>query len=548
VLDVIAATVPDRDMIVGTDVRRTFTQVSQRTRSLAGFLVQSGMGAHRERLELERWQSGQSAVAILMSNCPEYVETMIGAFRARATPFGVNQHYHPREVAELLNQIGHDVVVYHRRFGPLLREWEPGRSLLIEVDDGSDSPVISGSIPYEDTTTSSADPTLPPTSPDDLYVVCTGGTTGRPKGVLWRQADALVATMSFPAECTEADLELLACGADDVALATPPLMHSSGQRTVFSAITRGGTAVIHDDSHPFDARTILRTAELERVTMMSIIGNAYARPLVEELRTGDYALPELRAIGTGGAAMSDALKDELTTLLPRIAIIESFSSSETGGMGRATTAPRQGRSAPKPADFHLSANAAVLSDDRSRFLRAGESETGWAARCGRVPLGYLNDPHGTNLAFPVVEGQRVAIPGDRARIAADGSVMFLGRDTMVINTGGEKVFAEEVEAAIGGHPAVEDVLVVGRPEPRFGQEVVAVVRLRDGMTSTPSEIREFATTRIARFKAPRAVAFCDRTTRQPSGKPDYHTARELAVDAVPAYSADLNDGNDGRLT
>jgi fatty-acyl-CoA synthase len=190
------------------------------------------------------------------------------------------------------------------------------------------------------------------------------------------------------------------------------------------------------------------------------------------------------------------------------------------------------------AGFSPAAGAMVLSADRSRVLEPGDREIGWTARRGRVPLGYLGDRAKTEATFPIVGGERVAVPGDRATIAADGTIRMLGRDSMVINTGGEKVFVEEVEKALLRHPGVVDVLVVGRPSARFGQEVVAIVQPRAGADRVrPSELREFAARSIARFKAPRAVAFCDAIGRHPTGKPDYDWARKVAVSATPVSGA-----------
>ncbi|MBL7495059.1 AMP-binding protein [Frankia sp. CNm7] len=549
VLDVITATVPDREMLVWTDVHRTYAEVRERTRRLAAFLRRRGLGARRERAELERWECGQSPVAILLSNCPEYPETMIGAYRARAVPFNVNHHYTPHEVAALLDQIGAEAVVYHRRLGPLLAAGgtDLGRLLLVDVDDGSGVAPLPGSTPYE---TALAEATeadlaaLPVPSPDDLFLVCTGGTTGKPKGVLWRQADVYVAAMGGLEGATAERIAAVAAaagagrgpggsgvGRGGVWFAAPPLMHGAAQWTAFAGLALGATLVLHDDSRPFDAREILTVAAREGVTMMTIVGDAYARPLVEELRRASYDLSALTSLSTGGATTSAAHKQALLELLPHLTIIDGYGASETGGMafGASTknAATRQ---------FTLSAGGAVLSMDRRRFLRPDEDETGWTARVGRVPLGYLNDPAKTAATFPVIDGQRVTVPGDRAHYDPDGSgrIVMLGRDSMVVNTGGEKVFVEEVEEALRRHPDILDALVVGRPSERFGEEVVALVAVREGAVLSPGDVRAFAASSLARFKAPRAVLLCEKIGRHPTGKADYTWARRAAVDAVAA--------------
>ena len=283
---------------------------------------------------------------------------------------------------------------------------------------------------------------------------------------------------------------------------------------------------------PSTPRVILELAERERVGLMSIVGDAYARPIVEELQRKPYDLSSLRLLATGGAATNENYKKALLELIPQVIIVDGYGASETGGMAfgartRDTT----------PTGFAPAAGAAVISADRSRFLAPGDDETGWTARSGHVPLGYLGDKDKTEATFPMVAGQRVSVPGDRARLQADGTITMLGRDSMVVNTGGEKVFVEEVEDVLRQHADVVDALVVGRPSDRFGQEVVAVVQLRDGATLQPSELREYAATSLARFKAPRAVVVCDRVVRHANGKADYRWALAVAADAVDATAA-----------
>jgi 3-oxocholest-4-en-26-oate---CoA ligase len=530
VLDVVTASAPDREMLVWTSVRRTFAEVQDRTRSLGAFLHAHGFGIQRERGELERWECGQSRVAILLSNCPEYVETMIGAYRARAVPYNVNHHYNTREVAASLRQIGADGVVYHLRVAPLLGQAPLDGRVLLHVDDGSGVAPLRGSVRYEEALAAgTASDALPEPSPDDAYVVCTGGTTGAPKGVLWRQADIYVSAMGGIEGATGEQIEAIASQGAGVWFAAPPLMHAAAQWTVFAALHNGGTVVLHDDAEAFDARTILETAERERVTLMTIVGDAYARPIVDELRARRYDLSALESLGTGGAFTSPSLKHELLELLPHLTIRDGYGSSETGGM--AFGASRKGE---ETRVFEPSAGATVLSADRTRFLEPGHDEIGWTARTGRIPVGYLDDRQATERAFPIIQGERVSVPGDRARFAADGTIDMLGRDSMVVNTGGEKVFVEEVEEVIRRHPDVLDALVVGRPSGRFGEEVVALVQVRPGASLTPHDVRELAASSIARFKAPRAVLLCDRIGRHPSGKANYTWAREAALDAVPA--------------
>jgi fatty-acyl-CoA synthase len=529
-IDVITSVVGDREAIVAPGVRRSYRDLAARSTGFGRFLTSREIGLRRERAELEPWVLGQSTVALLMSNCVEYVESMLGAYRARAVPVNVNHHYHPSEVADLLHRLRVEAVVYHRRLAPLLAKMPLEGLVLIEVDDGSDDLGLSDHVPFEDAVATRGGE-VPEPSPDDVYLITTGGTTGPPKGVLWRQADAFVSTMSGPTDATAETLAESVTGPPAVWFAPSPLMHAAGQRTVFSCLLRGGTAILHDDRTPFDADAILDTAERERVNLMSIVGDAYASRLVESLRSRDRELSSLQILGTGGAAMGATMKAAVLELLPQVTIMDTLSSSETGAMAQAPA--RQGSAS---TAFGLNSSAAVLSDDRTRVLVPGDDEDGWIARRGRVPLGYLDDPDNTARTFPVIDGERYAIPGDRARLAADGTIQLLGRDSNVINSGGEKIFAEEVEDALRAHPDVVDAVVVGQPSERFGTEVVAIVQPRAGVELTVAELRAHTSSMIARFKAPRAVVFCDRVGRLASGKADYRWARDLVVASNPQRS------------
>jgi fatty-acyl-CoA synthase len=529
VFDAVTEGAADRAAIVWRDVRRTYAEVAERTRGLAGFLSGAGLGARAERADLDRWACGQATVALLMHNRPEYLETMLGCFRARCAPVNVNYQYTAAEVRSLLQMVGAEAVVYERALGPLLAEALAGDPVvLVDVDDGSGVPPLAGSTGFEAAIAAGVGRPLPEPSPDDLYLVCTGGTTGLPKAVLWRQADIFAAAMNGTDDATEAWLtERAAASADLAWFAAPPLMHAAAQWTAFGGLHTGAKAVLHDDRQPFDAEQILAIAEAERVTLVSIVGDAYARPMVEALRARPYDLGSLQRIGTGGAATSAAHKAALLELLPHVVVMDGYGASETGGMAFGANTQKRATEV-----FQLVPGGRVLSADRTRFLSPGEDEVGWASRAGRVPLGYLDQPAATEATFPIIDGIRVAIPGDRATIDTDGRIHLLGRDSMVVNTGGEKVFVEEVEDVLRRHPAVADALVVGRPNERFGHEVVAVVQCVDDARPTPGELREFCATELARFKAPRAVAFTDRIGRHPTGKPDYQWAREQAVHAV----------------
>jgi fatty-acyl-CoA synthase len=531
--DAVAAAAPDRDALIRSDTRRTYAEVVARTRNFAAFLQHHGIGERRARSQLSRWECGQATVALLLYNCPEYIESMLGCYRARAVPFNVNQHYRPEEVGRLLDMMGAEVVVYHRALGRLVGEVASSR-WLVDVDDGSGVPPLAGSTPFDDAASKHSDPAnLPVPSPDDLYLVCTGGTTGSPKGVLWRQGDIFASAMGGGEDTSPASLAARASAGAGVWFAAPPLMHAAGQWTAFAGIHSGATIVLHDDSAPFDARVLLETVVRERVNFISIVGDAFARRLIEALRNATYDLSSLHTIATGGAMTSDASKEGLLELVPHVTIVDGYGASETGGMAFGAT-----RRAAKPKGFSPGAGAAVLSADRRRFLAPGDDEVGWTARRGRVPLGYLGDRAKTEETFPIIDGQRVAVPGDRATLRPDGGIVLLGRDSLVVNSGGEKIFVEEVEEVLRRHPGVVDALVVGRPSDRFGEEVVGIVELRPAAVLDPHELREFVAGAIARFKAPRAIAFCERVRRHASGKADYRWARSVAAEAVAATRRD----------
>jgi fatty-acyl-CoA synthase len=515
-LDVVGAAAPEREMLVWKDVRRSFGEVERRTGGLASFFTSQKLGLQRERDQLERWECGQSPVALILHNCPEYIESMVGCYRARAVPFNVNQQYTPAEIRSVLDMVGAEAVIYHRSLGPLVREAMAGNvRLAIEVDDHAGGEGVPGSIPYEEAVDHPVE-SLPEPSPDDLYMVCTGGTTGLPKAVLWRQGDVYLSAMGGREGITAEQIAEAATAGSGVWFAPSPLMHAAAQWTVFAGLLGGGTVVLHDDRRRFDAATIMQTAADERVNLMAIVGDAYARPIVEVLERTPLDLSALRVIGTGGAVTSEENKRALLRLLPQVVIRDGYGASETGGMayGASTSGSVSAAFTPAPG-------AVVLSADKTQLLQSGDDEIGWTARQGRVPLGYLGDRQKTEGTFPLVEGVRMAVPGDRARIGADGSIQMLGRDSLVINTGGEKVFVEEVEEVLRSHPDVDDALVVGRPSDRFGQEVVAVVQLRPDASVDPADLREFVALSLARFKAPRWVAFCEIVRRHASGKPDY---------------------------
>ena len=532
----IAAAIPDREGLVWRQRRLTRRQLEERTNRLANHLRARGLRLHRERPVLESFESGQDHVALCLYNGPEYLETMLGCFAARLVPVNVNYKYTAAELIPLLRGARARALVYHASFAPVvdtIRRELPELTVLLQVDDGSATALLEGAVDYE-AALAAASPARPDVawSADDLYILYTGGTTGQPKGVLWRQADIYFAALGGrrPDGREVASLDEVVERARKGGLRympTAPFMHAA-HWVAFDALFGGNTVVIQDETRKLDAASILATAARERVNVILIVGDAFARPLIDELRRNAYDLSALRVVGSGGAVLDPGTKQELLELLPEgVKIIDTVGSSETGT--QASHATTRGKSSDQPGGeagrFRANPGARVLSADRTRLLAPGDDEIGWFAQSGRIPLGYLGDREKSMQTFPVVAGVRYSIPGDRARLAADGSVQVLGRDSMTINSGGEKIFVEEVEQALKQHPAVQDAIVCGRPSARWGTEVAAVVQLRRGATATPESLAEECRKHLARYKVPKHFVLRDRVERGPSGKADYAWAR-----------------------
>jgi fatty-acyl-CoA synthase len=531
VLDAIAEVIPDRPMTVCGARRSTFAESASRTSRLANFLNVNGFGAHRERDTLNRWECGQDRVALIMHN-DLYPDAVIGCLKARTVPVNVNYSYSPREIAELLAYIRPRGIIYHRSLGERFAEVLPtdGAELLISIDDGSGADELPGAVSLDDALARGGSGDPAPGSPDDLIMMCTGGTTGRPKGVLWRQSDMYVASMVGADHASVDEIHAKVRGGGQPWFAVSPLMHAAGMWTAFSAIMHGLTVVLYDGRGKLDVRAVWETAERERVGMMTMVGDAYAGPLVAELQRGSYDLSSLNAIGTGGAATNPKFKHALMEKLPQVTIIDGYGSSESGNMGFGHS-----QRGTQSETFVLREGGAVVSEDRNRFLQPGDPEIGWVARSGRIPLGYFNDADGTERTFPEIDGRRVVIPGDRASIEKDGTLRLYGRDSLVVNTGGEKVFVEEVEEVLRTHPGVADALVVGRPSERWGQEVVALVALQPGSgVVEEAELATLCKSQLAHFKAPKAILFVEQVQRLGNGKPNYRWAKQTAAEQLPA--------------
>ena len=530
VLDAIADVVPDRLMTVCGDRRSTFAESAGRTNRLANYFSDKGFGVYAARETIERWECGQDRVALIMYN-DLYPDMVIGCLKARVVPVNVNHHYSAHEIRDLLDYVRPRGIIYHRSLGARFAEVLPpiGTELLVSIDDGSAAPELPGAVSLDDALAVGSSDFHLAGSPDDLIMMCTGGTTGRPKGVLWRQSDMYVSSMVGADHDSVSEIHDKVRGGGPPWFAVSPLMHAAGMWTAFAALCAGLPVVLYDDRNKLDARSVWATAEREKVGMLTMVGDAYAGPLVAELRAHPYDLSSLNAIGTGGAATNAKYKRALMECLPQVTIIEGYGSSESGNM-----AFGHSRGGHASETFEPRVGATVVSADRSRFLRPGDHEIGWAARTGRIPLGYFGDAEATQRTFPEIEGQRVVIPGDRASVEKDGTIRLFGRDSLVVNSGGEKVFVEEVEEVLRAHPNIADALVVGRPSERWGEEVVAIVAPHPGarLTADGRALYTFCTSQLAQFKAPKAFIFVEQIQRLGNGKPNYRWAREQAEEKV----------------
>ncbi|MCT7659100.1 acyl-CoA synthetase [Mycobacterium deserti] len=534
--DIVAGVIGDRDFIIQGERRFTYAQIIERADRLAAFLHSRGLGCHIERTELAGHEVGQDLLGIYAHNGPEYVEAMLGAWRARVAPFNVNYRYVKAELQYLLADSGATALVYHAAFAPRVAEVLadlPNLTVLIQIADDSGNDLLPGAVDYE-SIVGSGTAVLPPIepSPDDLYVLYTGGTTGMPKGVLWRQHDIFMTSFGGRSLYTGE----LANSYEDIAkrvaeapesrlMILPPLMHGAAQWAVMTAMTTGQSVVFSAVTSRFDADDVVQTIEREKVMAVTVVGDAMARPLADAIERTDADLSSLAVVANGGALLTPTAKQRLIDVKPGLIVVDGVGSSETGAQMTHMSAS----GAVATGKFNAGPDTYVAAEDLSTLLEPGHEGMGWLAQRGYVPLGYKGDATKTAATFPVIDGVRYSVPGDRARHLADGSVELLGRDSVTINSGGEKIFAEEVEMAVASHPAVADVVVSGRPSERWGQEVVAVVALADGASADAQEIIDHAANSIARYKLPKAVVFRPVIERSPAGKADYRWAREQAI-------------------
>ena len=498
--------------------RRTYAQLEENANRFAQHLRSVGVGRG-------------DPVALYLENRPEYLEVMLGAYKVGATPVNVNFRYVEAELRHLLADCGARVVVHEPHFAAAL---EHIRSDLPEV-----AHTIEMGRAYTDAL--SAAPTeRPPAerSGDDHYVLYTGGTTGLPKGVVWRQEDAFYTCLGggdpMRLQGPVSDLSELPDRMVErfVALLLAPFMHAAGSWVTLMWLLAGGTAVL--PRGPLDPELVWDVAEAEGANMMTVIGDAVGRPVLDAwlAHPGRWEVPGLFSIANGGAPMSASLKARLVEAFPHIVLADGFGSSEAGTQGSARQTAEDIRAAKGVAQFTPGDDTTVVLGADDRPLEPGSPETGRVARSGRLPLGYLNDPDKTARTFVTIDGTRWLITGDLARVAADGTIELLGRDSATINTGGEKVHGEEVENVLKSHPDVYDVLVVGVPDERWGSAVCAVVQPAPGASPDLDSLADHCRQELAGFKVPRHLVVVDRVERSPAGKADLRWAVRVADERV----------------
>ncbi|MFF3768234.1 acyl-CoA synthetase [Streptomyces sp. NPDC001922] len=522
--------VPDREALVyvdhpgtGAERRLTYAELDAAANRLGHHLLDRGIGPGDH-------------VGLHLYNGVAYVQTLLACLKIRAVPVNVNYRYVEEELVYLYRDAGLAALVFDGEFGARVVAALPRTPSLrhrIRVGGSAEEADWPGGppVPFAEAVASgNPERGFGPRSGDDRFIIYTGGTTGMPKGVLWRQEDLFFAGMgggaptgepvSRPEELAE---RVAAGGAGLVFFPTAPLMHGTSTLTAFIAFHFGQKVVLH---RKFVPEEVLRTVERERVTSVSLVGDAMLRPLVDALsgplKGTDCA--SLLSVSSSGAILSETVRARFRELVPHTLLLNNFGSSESGFNGTATedAGPERG--------FRLRVGPTTTVVDPATHERVPPGEPGRIAQRGHVPLGYHNDPRKTAETFFEADGARWVLLGDMATLDEDGVLTVLGRGSQCINTGGEKVYPEEVEQALKAHPDVYDALVTGVPDPRWGHRVAAVVELRDGAAEpTLEEIQQHCRTRLAGYKIPRGLVVTARIQRSPSGKADYRWARAVAA-------------------
>jgi acyl-CoA synthetase (AMP-forming)/AMP-acid ligase II len=528
--EMVVDTVPDREALICSDRRYTYASLDRDANRLAHFLEKQGVTA------------GQH-VGMYLYNCDEYLVAMLAAFKLRAVPVNVNYRYVEEELEYLLKDSDLVALFYQRELGArvaALKDRVPKLKTLVEVDDASDAPsLVPGGTTYPDALAAGSDARgFAPRSGKDIYIIYTGGTTGMPKGVMWPHEDVFYAGLQGgnpggpPIEKGEDLVEIVRGGMGLTVLAAAPLIHGAAEWASLIGFFGGGKVVLQRGKS-FEPRTVARLIGEEKVNTLTLVGDAMARPLGEAVAAiGDEAdTSSVFVIGSAGAVLSEAVKEQLREAFPNTMIVDSFGATETGHQGSMMQGTGHG-TGKEPLFFMNETNC--VFDEEMQPVVPGSGVIGRLARRRHIPVGYYNDPEKTARTFFEIDGVRWVMPGDLATVESDGSIRVFGRGAVCINSGGEKIFPEEVEAALKAHAAVLDAVVVGVPDERWGQKVAALVQLRPGAEATADDLDRHCRTKVAGYKVPRMVRFVDRVERQPSGKPDYRWAATYAAEQALA--------------
>ncbi|HKA92327.1 MAG TPA: AMP-binding protein [Acidimicrobiia bacterium] len=515
----IAAAAPDREAVVCGDRRITFGQFDDRARRLAWHLVQEA--------ELERGDK----VAIDLVNCPEYLETFFAALKLGCVPVNVNYRYLADEVHYIVDNADAKAVVHGPAFADTVktaveRIQKPWRPFTLQSGEQYEA-VLAAAPPATEW-----EPAHRP-SGDDLIFVYTGGTTGMPKGVMWRSDDLYVSLWRMGRPGTDPPDPIAAVEAGKRAgtcLPACPLMHGTGLFITLSTLSGGGAVVLVEEPG-LDPARVWSEVERNAAEVLTIVGDVFARPLLAALDTEPtcWDLSSLRAITSSGVTWSPETKAGLLRHLPKVTLLDSLGATEGMASRQAATADD---AEIKPARFAVDDRVKVFREDTGTEVTPGSDEIGLLAVGGRIPLGYWGDPDKTRNTFKVIDGRRYAVAGDYAQVDADGTIRLLGRGSACINTGGEKVYPEEVELVLREHPGVFDCVAVGVPDDRFGEIVVALVQVTEGHTLDEAELAAWCRRKLAGYKKPRRFLFVDSLERNAAGKANYQVLRRLAADRL----------------
>ncbi|MHB8466590.1 MAG: acyl-CoA synthetase [Acidimicrobiales bacterium] len=519
----------DREYLVAEGKRRTYAEMEDRANRLAHHLAAKGIGPGDH-------------VGIYAYNSVEWVESLWAIFKLRAVWININYRYVADELRYIVSNADLVGLIHAREFSDRVAQISDAMDAVrfsLVIDDGSDLPdPRPDSVRYEDAIAAQhGDRDFGPRSADDLYILYTGGTTGLPKGVVWRHEDVFYALGGGINPTTNVRVD----DASDIAvnakesgfpitfLPIAPLMHGATQWGVMGQSFSGNRVVLVSK---FDADQVWKLVEQEKVNVMMITGDAMGRPLIEALESGaSYDITSLLALSSTAAIFSPSVKEQFLAHLPQLVLSDAIGSSETGANGHIQVT--SGHTAMKGGPTVNAVRDTVVLDEDLNELKPGSGLIGKVARKGNIPVGYYNDPVKTAETFVEAHGVRYSIPGDYAMLEEDGTITLLGRGSVSINSGGEKIYPEEVEAAVKSHPSVWDATVVGVPDERWGQKVAAVVQCRDGGSISLDDLQDHCRSKIAGYKVPRVLHVVDEVVRSPSGKPDYRWARAVAGAPLP---------------